>query len=112
VPPYDARTMQSSQPADGAAVRMSKAETSTPFDPARALGIALALRAEECSELSSERLRGYPWAGREPSVEYADRVRGINWFATVLIARWIAYGVVVSDEEMEYRPTDWTFTRC
>ncbi|HEX4578815.1 MAG TPA: GGDEF domain-containing protein [Candidatus Dormibacteraeota bacterium] len=94
--------MQQSQPADRAAVRAGQADASTSSDAARALGMALALRAEECSELSHERLRSYPWAGRQPSAEYALRVRGINWFATVLIARWIAYGEVVSDEEMEY----------
>ncbi len=64
--------------------------------------MALALRAEECSELSIARLRSYPWAGRIPSVEYTERVRGINWFATVLIARWIAYGVRVSKDETDY----------
>ncbi|HEY7928037.1 MAG TPA: GGDEF domain-containing protein [Candidatus Dormibacteraeota bacterium] len=94
--------MQQSQPTDRAPVRASQADTSTPSHPARALGMALALRAEECSELSNQRLSGYPWAGRQPSAEYELRVRGINWFATLLIARWIAYGEVISDEEMDY----------
>src|ERR1700722_6582397 len=61
-------------------------------DPGRALGIALALRSEECCELTQTRLASYPWVGRAPSVGYIQRVRGINWFATLLVARWIGYG--------------------
>lgn len=77
-------------------------ESGTPSDAARAFGMALALRAEECCELSSARLRAYAWEGRAPSAEYLHRVRGINWLATLLIARWVASGVVVSEEETAY----------
>lgn len=77
-------------------------ENGTAADLARAFGMALALRAEECCELSSARLGAYTWEGRAPSAEYLHRVRGINWLATLLIARWVAYGVVVSKEEMAY----------
>ena len=81
---------------------MGTVASGTPAEPARALGMALARRAEECCELSSARLRAYTWEGRAPSAEYLHRVRSINWFATLLIARWVGYGVVVSNEEMAY----------
>ena len=94
--------MQLPPSADRAAVRAGPVESGTPADPARALAMALALRAEECCELSSARLRAYAWEGRAASGEYLHRVRGINWLATLLIARWVGYGVVVSEEEMAY----------
>lgn len=94
--------MQPPPLADRAAVRAGAGESGTPSEAARAFGMALALRAEECCELSSTRLRDYTWEGRAPSAEYLHRVRGINWLATLLIARWVAYGVVVSNEEMAY----------
>jgi diguanylate cyclase (GGDEF)-like protein len=94
--------MQLPPSADRAAVRAGPVESGTPADPARAFGMALALRAEECCELSSARLRAYTWDGRVPSAEYLHHVRGINWLATLLIARWVAYGVLVSEEEMAY----------
>src|ERR1700682_2039298 len=95
--------MQPSLPADPPAVRTAGGLiSSTRLDPSRSLGLALALRAEECSELTNTRLRAYPWVGPEPSAAYADRVRGINWFATVLVARWVGFGVHVADEEMAY----------
>ncbi len=88
-----------SPPADPAAVRQQRSRTLT---PGRSLGLALARRAEECCGLTNERLRSHPWAGREPSPAYSSRVRGINRFATLLIARWIAYGIRVTDDEMHY----------
>lgn len=94
--------MQLPPSADRAAVRASPVDGTTPADPARALAMALALRAEECCELSGARLGAYTWEGRAPSAEYLHRVRGINWLATLLIARWVAYGVVVSEEETAY----------
>jgi diguanylate cyclase (GGDEF)-like protein len=94
--------MQPTSPADRAAVHAGPVQRATRSEPAVAFGMALALRAEECCELSSERLRAYTWDGRAPSAEYLHRVRGINWLATLLIARWVAYGVVVSEEETAY----------
>jgi diguanylate cyclase (GGDEF)-like protein len=94
-------TMQSPSPSESAALDTApQPEDALEVDPGRALGIALALRAEECCELTQSRLGSYPWVGRAPSVGYMQRVRGINWFATLLVARWIGYGVRVSDEEM------------
>ena len=92
--------MQSSQPAELSLDTAGRPDAPAQPDPARSLGIALALRAEECCELTQNRLRSYPWIGREPSADYMERVRGINWLATVLMARWIGYGVRVSDAEM------------
>jgi diguanylate cyclase (GGDEF)-like protein len=95
--------MQPSPLADPPAVQTAGVRvSSTRLDPSRSLGLALALRAEECSELTNTRLRAYPWVGPEPSAAYAHRVRGINWFATVLVARWVGFGVHVADEEMAY----------
>lgn len=93
-------TMQSSQPAEPSLDTAGRPQEPAQPDPARSLGVALALRAEECCELTQNRLRSYPWIGREPSAAYTDRVRGINWLATVLMARWVGYGVRVSDAEM------------
>jgi diguanylate cyclase (GGDEF)-like protein len=93
--------MQSSQTSDSAALgTVGEPDDVLEVDPGRTLGIALALRAEECCELTQSRLRSYPWVGREPSAAYVQRVRGINWFATVLVARWIGYGVRVAAAEM------------
>ncbi len=92
--------MQSSPASDSAALRTpGPPEDALQVDPGRALGIALALRAEECCDLTHKRLAGYAWVGREPSAAYVQRVRGINWFATLLVARWIGYGIRVSEEE-------------
>lgn len=93
-------SMQSSQPAEPSLGTAGRPQEPAQPDPARSLGVALALRAEECCELTQNRLRSYPWIGREPSAAYTERVRGINWLATVLMARWIGYGVRVSDAEM------------
>lgn len=71
-------------------------------DPGRALGIALGRRAEECCELCSSRASAYRWEGRQPSPEYVDKVRGINWLSTLFVARWLASRIAVSDEEMGY----------
>jgi diguanylate cyclase (GGDEF)-like protein len=68
----------------------------------RALGLALGLRAEECCDLCYSRATAYRWAGRPPDPNYTERSRGVNWLATVLTARWIAYGVPVSADEMQY----------
>jgi diguanylate cyclase (GGDEF)-like protein len=93
--------MQSSQASDSAALRtLGHPDDALQVDPGRALGIALALRAEECCELTQSRLGSHPWVGREPSAAYVQRVRGLNWFATLLVARWIGYGVRVSEAEM------------
>lgn len=94
--------MQPTSSADRVAVHAGPVERGARSEPAVAFGMALALRAEECCELSSARLRAYTWDGRAPSAEYLHRVRGINWLATLLIARWVAYGVVVSEEETAY----------
>jgi diguanylate cyclase (GGDEF)-like protein len=71
-------------------------------DAGRALGIALGLRAEECCDLCYSRATAYGWAGRLPDPDYTERSRGVNWLATVMVARWMAYGVPVSAEEMQY----------
>jgi diguanylate cyclase (GGDEF)-like protein len=71
-------------------------------NPGRALGLALGLRAEECCDLCYSRAAAYGWAGRPPDPKYIEHSRGVNWLATVMIARWIAYGVPVSAEEMQY----------
>ncbi|HVC03559.1 MAG TPA: GGDEF domain-containing protein [Candidatus Acidoferrales bacterium] len=70
--------------------------------PGRALGLALGLRAEECCDLCYARAAAYTWAGRPPDPTYTERSRGVNWLATALIARWIAYRVPVAAEEMRY----------
>ena len=70
--------------------------------PGRALGHALALRAEECCDLCYARASAYAWAGRPPDPTYTERSRGVNWLATVMTARWLAYGVPVSADEMLY----------
>jgi diguanylate cyclase (GGDEF)-like protein len=93
-------TMQSPQPANPSLGTAGQPKSQGQSDPGRSLGVALALRAEECGELTQSRLRSYPWIGRVPSAAYTERVRGINWLATVLMARWIGYGVRVSDAEM------------
>ena len=71
-------------------------------DAGQALGFALALRAEDCWDLCSSRAAHYGWVGRPPDAKYVERSRGINWLATVMTARWIAYRVPVSPEEMLY----------
>lgn len=71
-------------------------------DPGRLLGLAIGLRAEECCDLCYSRATAYRWAGRPPDPTYTERSRGVNWLATVLIARWIAYRAPVSAEEMSY----------
>jgi diguanylate cyclase (GGDEF)-like protein len=68
----------------------------------QALGHALGLRAEECCDLCYARAAAYAWAGRPPDPAYTERSRGVNWLATVMIARWIAYGTPVSADEMIY----------
>src|SRR5580658_1861068 len=70
--------------------------------PGQALGHALGLRAEECCDLCYARAAAYVWAGRPPDPTYIERSRGVNWLATVMTARWIAYGVPVSADEMHY----------
>jgi diguanylate cyclase (GGDEF)-like protein len=70
--------------------------------PGLALGHALALRAEECCDLCYARATSYVWAGRPPDPAYVQRSRGVNWLATVMTARWIAYGVPVAADEMAY----------
>jgi diguanylate cyclase (GGDEF)-like protein len=71
-------------------------------DAGQALGFALALRAEDCWDLCSSRAAHYGWVGRPPDAKYVERSKGINWLATVMTARWIAYRVPVSPEEMLY----------
>jgi diguanylate cyclase (GGDEF)-like protein len=66
------------------------------------LGFALALRADDCWELCCSRAEHYGWVGRPADPTYVERSRGINWLATVMTARWIAYRVPVSREEMLY----------
>ena len=70
--------------------------------PGRALGHALALRAEECCDLCYARAAAYTWAGRPPDPTYTERSRGVNWLATMMTARWVAYGIPVSADEMLY----------
>jgi len=71
-------------------------------NPSRLLGFALGLRAEECCDVCYSRAAAHRWAGRPPDPKYTERSRGVNWLATVMTARWIAYGVPVSAEEMLY----------
>ena len=85
-----------------AAQQPGRHTTRSPTDRDGALGIALAARAEECCELCSSRAANFSWEGKEPSAEYVEKVRGINWLATVLVARWLAYRVPASAEEMSY----------
>ena len=68
----------------------------------RSLGLALGLRAEECCDLCYSRATAFGWAGRPPDPSYTERSRGVNWLATVMTARWVAYGVPVSADEMRY----------
>jgi diguanylate cyclase (GGDEF)-like protein len=68
----------------------------------QALGFALAMRADDCWDLCSSRAAQYGWVGRPPDPKYIERSQGINWLATVMTARWIAYRVPVSPEEMLY----------
>jgi diguanylate cyclase (GGDEF)-like protein len=70
--------------------------------PGLALGHALGLRAEECCDLCYARAATYTWAGRPPDPAYTERSRGVNWLATVMTARWVAYRVPVSADEMRY----------
>jgi diguanylate cyclase (GGDEF)-like protein len=70
--------------------------------PGRALGLALGLRAEECCDLCYARAKAHTWAGRPPDPNYTERSRGVNWLATAMTARWIAYRVPVAAEEMRY----------
>lgn len=91
------------QQADRPAGDQSLRETAQgDLDARRVLGFALGLRAEECCDLCYSRATAYPWAGRPPDPTYTERSRGVNWLATVLIARWIAYRAPVSVEEMGY----------
>ncbi len=76
--------------------------TSEGSSPSLALGHALGLRAEECCDLCYARAAAYTWAGRPPDPAYTDRSRGVNWLATVITARWVAYRVPVSAHEMRY----------
>ena len=95
--------MQPLQQTDRPLVGPGHPETSNQAsDPGLALGLALGLRAEECCDLCYSRATAYGWAGRPPDPQYTERSRGVNWLATVLTARWVAYGVPVSDEEMRY----------
>jgi diguanylate cyclase (GGDEF)-like protein len=95
--------MQPTEEADRMAAQQPRRHTTgTSTDPGRALGIALATRAGECCELCSSRAARYSWEGNQPSAEYVEKVRGINWLATLLVARWLAYRVPVSAEEMSY----------
>jgi diguanylate cyclase (GGDEF)-like protein len=71
-------------------------------DAGRALGLALGFRAEEGCDACYSRAAAYGWAGRAPDPHYTERSRGVNWLATVITARWIAYRVPVSTEEMRY----------
>ena len=71
-------------------------------DAGQALGFALALRAEDCWDLCCVRALHYGWVGRPPDKKYVERSQGINWLATIMTARWIAYRVPVSPEEMLY----------
>jgi diguanylate cyclase (GGDEF)-like protein len=80
----------------------SRELTCSALDAGRALGFALALRAEDCWDLCCLRALHYGWVGRPPDKKYAERSRGINWLATIMTARWIAYRVPVSPEEMLY----------
>jgi diguanylate cyclase (GGDEF)-like protein len=67
-----------------------------------ALGLALGGRAEECCDLCYSRAAASGWAGRPPDPAYTERSRGVNWLATVMTARWIAYRVPVAAAEMRY----------
>jgi len=90
---------QTVRPSEGPLSRESARPNS---DAGRALGLALGLRAEECCDLCYSRAAAYGWAGRPADPKYIERSRGVNWLATVMTARWIAYGVPVSAEEMQY----------
>ena len=68
----------------------------------RALGMALALRAQDLPALMDERLRRNPRVGPPPSPEYAALVARINEFAAVLIARYLATGVRAGADEVAY----------
>jgi diguanylate cyclase (GGDEF)-like protein len=67
-----------------------------------ALGVALAMRAWECSSLMDQELRQHPWVGPPPSEEYVELARGTNYFAVVLVARFLAFGVQPTSEEVAY----------
>ena len=72
------------------AQRPRRQKRRSPADPGRALGIALAARAEECCELCSSRAANYIWEGNQPSLEYVEKVRGINWLATLFVCVGVA----------------------
>ena len=67
-----------------------------------ALGVALGLRADECVEVCASRAAGHRWEGVAPSADYVEKVRGINWLSTLLVARWLVSRVAVSEDEMRY----------
>ena len=71
-------------------------------DERRRLGMALALRAHECTALMDARLLRHPWVGPPPSAEYAELVGRINEFAAVLIARYLVFGRRAGPEESAY----------
>lgn len=94
------------QQADRPAADQSLRETAQgDLDAGGVLGFALGLRAEECCDLCYSRASAYPWAGHPPDPTYTERSRGVNWLATVLTARWIAYRAPVSAEEIAISPT-------
>lgn len=102
-PTYDEPGMQPLQETDRfAAEALDGTSTQEAPSPGLALGHALGLRAEECCDLCYERAAAYVWAGRAPDPAYTERARGVNWLATAMTARWIAYRVPVSADEMRY----------
>ena len=89
--------------ADRTSTQVARREVTGPAsDAGQALGFALALRADDCWDLCCARAAHYGWVGRAPDANYVERSRGTNWLATVMTARWIAYRVPVSPEEMLY----------
>jgi len=102
----DDAQMNRLQQADRPAADQSLRETAQgDLDAGGVLGFALGLRAEECCDLCYSRASAYPWAGHPPDPTYTERSRGVNWLATVLTARWIAYRAPVSAEEIAISPT-------
>ena len=68
----------------------------------RKLGLALAFRAPDCTAYMDPYISRRPWVGPLPSREYAELVRRINEFATLLIARWLVHGTRSTREEIAY----------
>ncbi len=68
----------------------------------RDLGLALGRRAEECARLVDQRMAASRWAGKPPSRAYLDGREELSWFATLMVARWLASSTRPEEAEMAW----------